>query len=199
MPASKTRKKSSGTSSVAEFKKKSGGLTELPSGLVVKLRNKGGMRGFLASGIIPNSLMGIVQDAIGKGTAPDMSGIVDDQGHMNEEMLNDMLLMTDRVVMDVMVDPVVLPAPTEADVEEWNRTHRAAKDKVKEPDDLRDDEELYIDEVDEEDKAFIFQWVTGGTRDVEQFRKELAAGMDDLGGLQSLPSAPQPTRGGRKR
>ena len=199
MPASKTRKKSSGTSSVAEFKKKSGGLTELPSGLVVKLRNKGGMRGFLASGIIPNSLMGIVQDAIGKGTAPDMSGIVDDQGHMNEEMLNDMLLMTDRVVMDVMVDPVVLPAPTEADVEEWNRTHRAAKDKVKEPDDLRDDEELYIDEVDEEDKAFIFQWVTGGTRDVEQFRKELAAGMDDLGGLQGLPSAPQPTRGGRKR
>ena len=199
MPASKTRKKSSGTSSVAEFKKKSGGLTELPSGLVVKLRNKGGMRGFLASGIIPNSLMGIVQDAIGKGTAPDMSGIVDDQGHMNEEMLNDMLLMTDRVVMDVMVDPVVLPAPTEADVEEWNRTNRAAKDKVKEPDDLRDDEELYIDEVDEEDKAFIFQWVTGGTRDVEQFRKELAAGMDDLGGLQSLPSAPQPTRGGRKR
>ena len=189
MPQSKTRQKknASGTSSVAEFKKRSGGLTELPSGLVVKLKNKGGMRAFMASGIIPNSLMGIINDAIQKGTQPDMTGIFKDDGSMDEALIDDMLLLTDRVVMDTMVDPKVFPAPTEDDVQEWNRTHKAKSAQVEDPDDLRDDDLLYVDEVDAEDKMFIFQWVTGGTQSVAQFRKELAAGMDDLAGQQDLP------------
>ena len=196
-----TSKSNSGTSSIADFKRKNGGLIELPSGLVVKLRQKGGMRAFLASGIIPNSLMGIIQEAINKGSVPDMSGIIKDDGTMDEAMINDMLVLTDRVVVDVMVSPPVQPAPTEQDMAEWNRKHKAIKDKITELDDerLRDENSLYVDEMDDEDKMFIFQWVTGGTRDVEQFRKELASTMDDLAGQPSLPSAPKRTSGTRRR
>lgn len=198
MPTSKKRStKKSMASSIADFKSKSGGLTELPSGLVVKLKNKGGMRAFVSSGIIPNSLMGIIQEAIGKGKEPDMSGIFNEDGSINEQMMSDMLALTDNVVVQTMSDPEVLPVPTEEDVKEWNKTH--PKSKVENPDDLRDEDALYTDEIDEEDKMFIFQWVTGGTRDIEQFRKEFASTMDDLAGQQDIQSKAKQSTGSRKR
>lgn len=201
MPTSKKRqsKKNAATSSIADFKKRSGGLTELPSGLVVKLKSKGGMRAFMASGIIPNSLMGVIQEAINKGTEPDMSGLFKPDGSMDESMINDMMTLTDRVTIDTMVAPPVLPVPTEEDVKAWNRSHRAKVDQVENPDDLRDDDQLYIDEIPEEDKMFIFQWVTGGTRDVEQFRKELTSSMDDVARLQNVPSATKRASAARRR
>lgn len=163
-------------SSVAQFKNKTGGLVELPSGLSVKVRNANGLRGFVESGMIPNSLMNIVQEAIKTGKEPDMSGVVTEEG-IDPKMVADMLLMLDNVVQKVVVDPPVHPLP--------------------ESEEDRDDELLYIDELDEEDKMFIFQWVTGGTRDLEQFHQELADGVDHLAKLpyaQSKTKQPARTR-----
>jgi hypothetical protein len=50
----------------------------------------------------------------------------------------------------------------------------------------RDDELVYVDEVAEEDKMFLFQVVTGGTTDVESFREELGSTMDDIRGRQDV-------------
>jgi len=52
----------------------------------------------------------------------------------------------------------------------------------------RDPELLYVDEVLDDDKVFVFQWVTGGTRDLEQFRQEHQAAMDNLERLSDVGS-----------
>lgn len=149
-------------SSAANFKKRVGGLLELPSGEFVKARNAGGLRGFVSGGMIPNSLMPIIDEAIKKGKEPDMSKIITPEG-IDPKMMEDMLEMIDSVVMSVMVEPEVHPKPaSEAE---------------------RDDDLLYIDEIEDEDKMFLFQWVTGGTRDLERFRAELTAGVEHLAKL----------------
>lgn len=44
----------------------------------------------------------------------------------------------------------------------------------------RDPERIYTDEVDLEDKMFIFQWAVGGTADLAAFRKESAELMGNI-------------------
>jgi hypothetical protein len=42
------------------------------------------------------------------------------------------------------------------------------------PDSERDDDVIYTDDVDMEDKAFIFNFVVGGSRDIASFRDEFS-------------------------
>lgn len=158
-------------SSAAAFKKNRGGLLTLPSGLVVKATRAEGLRGFIAGGKIPNSLMGIVDDALKGGKAPDASVILDGEGEIDENMVADMLEMTDKVVMSVVKDPIIHPLPASEGE--------------------RDDDLVYIDEVDDEDKMFIFQWVTGGTDSVERFRQESAGALDVVARSSVVGNSPQ--------
>lgn len=59
-----------------------------------------------------------------------------------------------------------------------------------ESDSERDPGSLYADEVDEEDKLFIFQYVVGGTRDIESFREQSKKLMD---GIQPSEDVPLPS------
>ena len=140
-------------SSLGDFKKKRGAVVTLPSGLSMRLSSPG-MTAFLQSGMVPNSLMTVITEAISSGKQPDMSNV----DMANEEDLNAMLSMIDVVTCRCAVEPRVhpIPTPNEDDVV---------------PD--RDEELLYVDELDDYDKLFIFQWATGGTTDVERFRSEL--------------------------
>ena len=169
MPA-KTKKTAAPTASkptsVQDFKQKAGGLMELPSGAFVKVRNPGGMKAFLEAGIVPNSLMTIVDEALKTGNTPDMSKLTDNKGGMDEKTLGEMLDLMDNITIMVMKDPQVYAAP--------------------ENEDDREDDKLYIDELDAEDKMFLFQWATGGTRDLERFRSELASGVEHLSGGQDV-------------
>jgi hypothetical protein len=146
-------------SQVGDFKKRMGGVMELPSGAVVKLKNPGGMRAFLKSGVIPNSLMGIIQKAMNTGKKPDMSELAP-EGKLDDKMLEDMSDMMDAVAIQCIIEPPVLPKPAdEAD---------------------RSEDLLYIDEFPDDDKQFIFQWVSGGVKDLEAFRRQRDEGMDAL-------------------
>ena len=102
---------------------------------------------FVRSGKIPNSLMAYVGDALG-GKKPDVESLK----NVDEEGIKDMLELFDQVAIMCMVDPKCHPIPKE--------------------DEPRDDETLYVDEVDLTDKQFIFQFAVGGTADVERFREE---------------------------
>ncbi len=62
--------------------------------------------------------------------------------------------MYDAVLLHVVIEPHVLPVPP--------------------PEEARDPDGLYVDDVDLEDKVFLFNWAVGGTADVEAFRKEQA-------------------------
>jgi hypothetical protein len=57
----------------------------------------------------------------------------------------------DHVVCHVVLAPLVLPIP-EAGTE-------------------RDDDVLYVDEIDMDDKMFIFGYATSGAKDLETFRQ----------------------------
>lgn len=127
----------------------------LPSGNVAKVRRPG-MQAFVTAGIIPNSLLGIMMKELERGGAqqpfnPDE--IVGDIQN-NPEKLNDLMELVDSVLVHCVLEPKV-ELPTKG-VE-------------------RDPNTLYADEVDLEDKFFIFQYAVGGSRDLERFREGSAA------------------------
>lgn len=170
-----TRAAATKVSSIAEMKKKAGGLIELPSGFVMKFKNPGGMSVFMKAGLIPNSLMGVIQKSIDSGKDPDMSEIVKD-GQVDMEMANDMIEMMRNLFIQAAVDPQVHPIP--------------------EDESDRDDDLLYVDEVDEEDVMFIFQWLTGGTTNVAQFRRERDT---DMASLRGGPAMGRTTKSASRR
>jgi hypothetical protein len=157
-------------SQIGDFRERMGGKIELPSGLVVKAKNPGGLTAFIANGTIPNSLLAIVQKALKGGNTGDAmeeaSKLADDV-----DSLGEMIELMDVVTAQVIQEPKVRRAPTQADVDRHNLLF--PENQVTEPDELRkEDEFLYTDEIELMDKQFLFQWISGGTRDLETFRQK---------------------------
>lgn len=143
--------KRAAASSVSDFKKKLKSMTlELPSGLVVEARRIR-LESLVRQGQVPNSLLPIVEKALKKGSSVDVQELVGDDVDM--EKIQGVLDMMDELVVATVTNPKVHSTP--------------------EDEDERDDELLYVDELDDEDKMFLFQWAIGGTADLEQFRVEL--------------------------
>lgn len=115
----------------------------------------------LSDGFFPDSLRGIVLQQIGDEKISEAESAAAVQNAFQDMTgINEMFEVFDRVCMAVILEPVVLPAPeNEAD---------------------RNDDIVYIDEVDQEDKMFIFQWAVGGDTDIERFREESANGVGSL-------------------
>lgn len=128
---------------------------KLPSGhtcLVVRP----GVQGLIKARLLDSldQLTTIVQaDHIDANNPKAMASAVSALSADPKRLLEAMELM-DKVMCHVVVDPKVLMPPSEEDE--------------------RDEDKLYADEVDEEDKMFIFQFVVGGTRDIATFRAESA-------------------------
>jgi hypothetical protein len=74
------------------------------------------------------------------------------------------LEVVDKVTCYVVIQPAVMPVPEDGAE--------------------RDDEFVYIDQVDLEDKMFILNFAVGGTRDLERFRQEVG---ESLRGLAPVP------------
>lgn len=144
-------------SQIGDFKKRLGGIQELPSGLIVRIKNPGGLKSFIGSGQIPNSLMIIIDKGIKSGQAPQPAELMP-EGKIDPKLLEDMNTLLNVITMGVIVEPKINPIP--------------------ENEDDRLDTELYVDEIPEDDKQFLFQWISGGTRDLEIFRKQLDASLD---------------------
>jgi hypothetical protein len=142
----------------------------MPSGNYMRIK-KVGLQALIKTGTMPNALMGIAQKAVEKGSKVD--------GVSDEEMLS--LLQDPKKVEQIgtFMDKVVMMCAQEPQV------HPLPDQGVE-----RDEEMLYIDEVEDEDKMFIFQVVTGGTTDVAAFREEHGATMAAIRGREDveLPS-----------
>lgn len=158
-------------SQIGDWKKRIGGVMEMPSGLTAAVRNPGGLNVFLGDGNIPNSLLTIIRTALDQGRVPDASEFLGEQGQFDPELLKGMDVMLNNVVVKVMVKPRVLPVPDNED------------DRL--------DTELYADEIPQDDKMFLLQWVSGGTRDLEEFRKKQQQGMDAVAQSTSSVRAAQ--------
>jgi hypothetical protein len=172
---------------VSQWKKAPGAQpvdVALPSGNTARIKQIP-MPDLLAGGIFPDTLQGYVQKALKeesakpqdhKGKKGKKQDEVIGKAEMAEMMkdpqkIADMFSVFDKVTVMAVVEPKVLPTPEdEAD---------------------RDPEKLYVDEVDTNDKAFIFQFCVGGSKDQERFRTESASVMGSLADLQELPSSTQ--------
>lgn len=146
--------------------------TVLPSGNAMVLRRPG-FQAFMKSGLIPNSLLGMAQSAISSGKGleePDVQELIKDT-----DKVTDMMSMVDEVTVFCAVQPEVSRAPA------------IGVD--------RDPNILYVDEIDDEDKMFIFSYATGGSADVESFRDEARNVLGALATGQDVEGSPQPASG----
>ena len=155
----------------------SGGLggmedLEVPSGQVCLVRRPG-LEGLIKAGVLRNvdSLSAIVsakhvkKTTKGQDSDINVSSILEDP-----EALDSILHTVDKVVCYCVVKPEVHMSP--ADVT------------------LRQPGVVYADMIDINDKMFLFNFVVGGTRDLESFR----GGLDVVvGGVETLEGVPDET------
>lgn len=151
--------------SAKQWKGKSSAPVELPSGNFIRIR-KMSMSALLATGKLPNSLINVIKKAVDRGTG--MAGVEDQMNELisDDKQLAEMARFMDTFVCMISVDPKIHPTP--------------AKEKD------RQEDLLYADEVDEEDKSFLFQLTTGGTSDLEQFRAATKASVAAVPGREDI-------------
>lgn len=181
-----------GVTSVSEFKKKTlsrRGILTLPSGVRVRAVSPG-MSAFITRGLIPNPLLEVIQKSLDTGKEVDPEKLMkDDDGEINRERMAELMGLVDSVTCEVMKEPKCYRVPTQADLRVWNQQH--PDEQLDDPEQLRRADRLYVDEVDDLDKMFLWQWSVGGTEKLAQFREELTA---DLGAVAAGQSASLPAK-----
>ena len=169
MPSPKKSKK---VTSAAEWKKSSDTIElEVPSGNICRVKRPG-LPKLLADGVFPDALMPIMMQAQG-GKKPKKAEI--EAAISSVEGVKLLSETMSRVTAMCVVEPAVKYHMVEVD-DEW----------VDIPEDERDPDVLYTDEVNFEDQMFIFYFVVGGTSDLEQFRKQTGLGLADVLAEQDL-------------
>lgn len=159
---------------------------KVPSGKTCLARNPG-LPAFMQAGIVPNPLLAPVQEALSKGKPMEnLSDVVGD----DPERMQAFFELIDNVVMYCVLQPVVHSAHEELIQEDGTRVRRFI------PEGERAETDLFIDNVDPEDRVFIFQWAVGGSSDLVKFRKEFRAAMADLSAGQN-PAGSTPKRAPR--
>lgn len=167
---------------------------KLPSGNVALIKIPG-LESLMAEGLVSDSLMPIIQEAIESGRTgkKGKKGALSDAELLNmlqdPTKLSSIMETMDRTLVYAVVEPPVQNHRWTADQAE--RGECTPEDVGKPiPDNERDEDILYTDEVDMDDKSFVFQLVAGGSADLEKFRKEYGESVD---GLQSLDGSEGPT------
>lgn len=158
----------------------------VPTGGLCRVRTIG-MEGLIRDGILPqvDSLSALVSE---KYLSPmgeiDVNALSSD----NAEVMS-VLDVVDRVVIQVVVEPQVFPIPVAPTDEEGDPILGDDGEPLPAPD--RDPNGIvYVDTIPVEDKMYIFQYVTGGIRDLERFR-ELSE--EVLGGVESIEEFASPS------
>jgi hypothetical protein len=170
-------------------------ILDLPSGNKCRLKRPG-LPQLLAENVLPDMLTPIASKAIEAG----QNGQTFNEAANNKAMAE--LMETpegvaslfdgiNRLTAHCVVEPTVLyhrrvkatgqiDQIQESYVEQWEDI----------PQEERNPDDLYTDEVDDNDKFFIFQFVVGGTRDLERFRQELSASVESM---ESIAGSQVPT------
>ena len=177
--------------SAAEWKKASeaeglGGKPiplQVPSGKTAMVRPVG-LQAFFELGIIPNSLLGVLEGILAKAKTgkkvkeADVDAVMADLSKDPQKIV-DLLKMADAVAVHCFRDPKVYPTPL--------------------PEEERSDELLYADEIDLEDKLFVMNFAFGGARELEPFRAKLAGDVAPVRAGQNVGTTTKRTTGSRAR
>lgn len=181
------------TTSAKNWKKRTGGVEiELPSGNIAKVKRPG-MEKLLAAGVLPDRLTPIAMQAVkeGEGGKPEDEQKVMEEFMQDSNALADIFLAFDRITAMCVVEPKVRMHQYTDDDPEVIRGEARVGQEI--PEDRRDEDLLYTDDVDMEDKTFIFQFVVGGSADLERFRRESAPALATVQSGEDLERQTQPT------
>lgn len=151
-----------------------GADVELPSGNVARVKQLS-PQAFLASGLIPDPLSAIIRKAINskQGLPPKaVEALTDDP-----KKLNDALELFDRVTAFVVVEPQVLMPPKCTVCKEYFNVDARHSDNNRDDyhtynEGPRNPDLLYVDQVDMQDKMYIFEWCLGSVKSLEPFRQQ---------------------------
>ena len=150
----------------AQFKKKrDNDIVTLPSGNRVRVRRPGMIK-FLEAGFLPDPLAQLIKKEIaqrtGKVQESDLFKSI--LGGEDMEMLKEMMRATDRITAFCVVEPTVM----------WHERESEENGVVVYediPEDERDEEIVYTDEMEVPDKMFVFQLAVGGSSDLTRFHQ----------------------------
>lgn len=157
---------------------------ELPSGNVALIRRPG-LPELMANNIFPDSLTGIAQRAVDQGKSgknPKLAELESEKAMRDvmgdPQKMADMMDVFDRATSMCVVEPKCVYYKDE----QGNPRDSAAREVLAHELGYEAAEDvIWSDEVDLSDKLFIFQFVVGGTRDLERFRGEFG---ESLAGLE---------------
>lgn len=158
---------------------------KLPSGNVCLVKRPG-VQGLIKAGLLDSldSLTAIVQvDHIDANDPKKMAQAVNKMA-ADPTRIGEALDLVDKAICFAVVAPKVF-RPVVLDTD--GTPVLLSGKEVPLPDDEREPDRIYTDEVDEEDKMFIFQFLVGGTSDVASFRKESQAMLGGLPAVQDVP------------
>lgn len=192
--------------SAREWKKATQGEEiELPSGNVALIKRPG-MESLFAAGVLPDELTKIAleeirraetgqpQDHKKKKTQEGLDPEVMQKFLSNESAISDIFDAFDRVTEMCVIEPPVKYHKRRkvdgAGQQITDEKDRPLWETI--PNEERDEDVVYTDDVDMNDKTFIFNFVVGGTRDIASFRMQFG---DDVATLQSGEDVEVPTVG----
>jgi hypothetical protein len=159
--------------SVSDWKKSSADTElELPSGNVCRVRRPG-LPKLLSEGVLPDMLMPLAENAIKTGesgvapTDAEAQKMIAEAFQGKEGAMEATFDAAARITAACVLEPAVAyhrrlreNGDGDPNKPEWEDI----------PEDKRDPNVLYTDEVDFMDQMYIFQYVVGGSKDLEQFR-----------------------------
>jgi hypothetical protein len=185
--------------STQEWKKDKGPQpVEVPSGNTALIRRKP-LTAFWKAGRVPNSLIPMVERHVRPGT--NAEPLV-----WTNEMILDMIDLVDGVAVECVVEPRLYPVPKcpacgGEGKEPLNTDPPSFGTSDCEPcrgtgEGEREEDRLYVDEVDFEDKQFIFYYTTQLVDDVKSFRERTQERMGSVDPVEDVPGEDsEPTPG----
>lgn len=162
---------------------------ELPSGNVVIVKRIP-ITKLLEMDIFPDSMEAVIAEKLGSDAeaGPGNAAKPIDPKEVQKKTLDPaeltgLMRSVDRITAASMLEPA-------AELHLVN-TAPAGKPEVWEeiPEDERDDELLYTDEIAVEDKFFLFQFTVGGSSDLDAFRAEFGSALGALENGNGVPDA----------
>lgn len=194
MPTSTSRKKPQDrnakrtVTSAADWKRKTGSKgtdIELPSGNIAKIKAVP-ITKLVEMDVFPDSLESIIAEKTKADSGKDaVAAKHPDEAEVKKAVANPkdlakLMNSVDRITALAVLEPKVLlhleNVAGEGEEPQWEDI----------PDDERDEDVLYTDDVDLEDKMFIFQFCVGGTADLDRFRAEFGESLGAMGDGQGL-------------
>lgn len=198
MPTSTPRKKPSDrkpkaaktVTSVSDWKSKSTGGKgidlQLPSGNVAKVKAIA-ITKLIEADIFPDSLEQLIAQKTKSDDGKDnVTAKAPEEAQVKSALSNPKELAKLMNAVDRITAMAVLEPPVLLGIENVETDPEKPAKWQDIPDDERDEDALYTDEIDLEDKMFIFQFTVGGSSDLDRFREQFGAHMGTLGDVQGV-------------